>query len=141
MTIRKVSLATKLGKLEQFIKAIKNLQKTINRKKFLDDDFIQKTVERYLQLALEACIDIADHIINEYRFEKGETYRSTFLVLGKEKVLPEKFAEDFSRATGFRNILVHGYIDLDEKKVFEHFKKDAGDIEKFVKYIVKYINK
>lgn len=140
MTIRKISLAVKLGKLEQFVKVIKKLQKTIDRKKFLDDDFIQKTIERYLQLAIEACIDIADHIINEYRFEKGESYKSTFLILGKEKVLPAKFAEEFSRATGFRNILVHGYIDLDKNKVFEHFKKDAGDIEKFMKYIVKYIN-
>lgn len=140
MTIRKVSLATKLGKLEQFVRVIKKLQKTIDKKKFFDDDFIQKTIERYLQLTLEACIDIANHIINEYRFEKGESYKSIFLVLGKEKVLPTKFAEEFSRAAGFRNILVHGYIDLDEKKVFEHFKKDAGDIEKFMKYIVKYTN-
>ena len=139
MNLRKISLATKLGKLEGYVKIITGLQKEVNKKRFLNDDFVQKTIERYLQLALEAVLDIADHVVNEYAFEKGETYRDVILILGKNKVLPEKFAKKFSPAAGFRNILVHNYISLNAEKVFNHFKKDAGDIRKFMQYVVRFI--
>lgn len=141
MNLRKISLASKLGKLEEYVKTISKLQKEVDKKRFLNEEFIQRAIERSLQLGLEAVLDIADHVINEYGFEKAETYKDVILVLGKNNVIPETFAKKISPAAGFRNILVHNYVSLDANKVFEHFKKDAGDIKRFMQYIVRYISK
>lgn len=137
MILRRVSIFTKLSKLEELVKSIKKLQNLVDRKKFLTDDIVRKAIERYLQLAIEATLDIADQIINEEGFRKPEDYKENIIILGENKILPKNFAYKFSAAAGFRNILVHDYIKLDNEKIFEHFKNDAKDIEKFMKYIIK----
>lgn len=141
MMLRRISLSEKLSRLSEFVKAIKKLQRNIDRGKFLTDSIIRKAIERYLQLALESSFDIADHLISDYGFRKPQDYKESILILGEQGVLPKKFSEDFSYAAGFRNILVHDYVKLDQQKVYEHFKKDAGDIEKFMRYIVRYVEK
>ncbi len=40
---------------------------------------------------------------------------------------------------GFRNILVHGYIDIDEALVYYHLKEDLAEFEEFIKYIIQYL--
>lgn len=135
----KLTLAEKISRLKEFLKALRLLQKTVDRKKYFSEDMVRRTVERYLQLALEAAFDIADQIINEEKLRKPQEYRDTMLILGEHKILPKEFAFRFAGAAGFRNVLVHDYVKLDDQKVFEHFKKDAGEIEKFVQYAVKYL--
>ena len=34
---------------------------------------------------------------------------------------------------------MHDYVRLDKEKVYEHFKKDATDIEKFIKAVLVYL--
>lgn len=139
MILRRISLTTKLAKLKELTKTLKQLQSRIDKKKFLNDDIIQKAVERYLQLAIEAVLDISDHIITDYNLKKPEDYKETILILGENKILPPKFAQKFSHAAGFRNILVHDYIALDLNKVYQHLKEDLKDFESFLKYIAKYL--
>lgn len=135
------SLEPRLAKLRQYIRIIKGLQKQVDRERFFSEEVIRGAVERYLQLALEAVLDIADHIIAQEGFSKPEEYRDTILILGKEGVLPKQFAEKFAPAANFRNILVHDYLKLDLNKVYDHFTHDATDIELFLKHIVRYLEK
>lgn len=132
-------MAEKIAHLQKMVKSLRQLQKTVDKKKFFSEEMIRRVVERYLQLALEAVLDIADQVINEEKFKKPREYKDNILILGEEKILPKEFAFKFSGAAGFRNILVHDYVKLDNAKVYLHFKKDAGDIEKFLKYILKYL--
>lgn len=138
---QKLTIAQKITELQQFAKTLRELQKKINRKQFLTEDFMRRAVERYLQLAIEAALDIADQIINEEGLRKPKEYRDNILILGEKGILSKKFADQFSYAAGFRNILVHDYVRLDKEKVYEHFKKDAADIEKFIKFVLVYLKK
>lgn len=136
---QKLTLAQKITELQQFVKTLRVLQKKIDRKQFLAEDFIRRAVERYLQLAIEAALDISDQIINEEGLRKPKEYRENILILGEQGILPKGFSARFSLAAGFRNILVHDYVRLDKEKVYEHFKNDAADIEKFVKFVLLYL--
>lgn len=138
---QKLTLAQKIAGLQQFTKTLRALQKKIDRKQFLAEDFLRRAIERYLQLAIEATLDISDQIINEEGLRKPKEYRDNILILGENNILSKKFAERFSLAAGFRNILVHDYVRLDKEKVYEHFKKDAVDIEKFIKFVLIYLKK
>lgn len=138
---QRLTFAQKIAELQQFVKSLRVLQKKIDRKQFLTEDFARRAIERYLQLAIEAALDISDQIINEEGLRKPKEYRDNILILGENGILPKKFANQFSCAAGFRNILVHDYVRLDKDKVYEHFKKDAADIEKFIKYILVYLKK
>ncbi|PIQ77828.1 hypothetical protein COV82_02635 [Candidatus Peregrinibacteria bacterium CG11_big_fil_rev_8_21_14_0_20_46_8] len=136
---KKLTLAQKIQQLQGFTKALLDLQKKVHQKQFLSDEILRRGIERYLQLSLEAVLDISNTIINEESLEKPNEYKDAILILGQAGILPKKFAEKFAPAAGFRNILVHDYVQLDVKKVFAHFKQDAKDIEIFLKHILKYL--
>lgn len=141
MSLKDRSINVRIARLNEYVRIIKRLQKSVDRKKFFNEDILRAGIERYLQLSLEGVLDISDHIIAEQGFKKPEEYRDNILILGEEGVLPKLFAEKFASAAGFRNVLVHDYITIDQEKVYEHFKKDFKDIEKFLQHIVRFLEK
>lgn len=41
----------------------------------------------------------------------------------------------------FRNLLVHSYMKIDDRKVFAIMKKDVKDIKEFVRFVLKFMRK
>lgn len=97
-------------------------------------------VERYLQLTIEAVIDIANLLNAEYRFRQAEDARESIIILGEEKILNKNFSNKFSSVAGFRNILVHDYLKIDYDKVAEKLNQQLGDFEHFCQSVAKYLS-
>jgi len=100
---------------------------------------LRGAIERYLQVAIECCLDIGEMIISFERLKKPETYREIIEILGKASILPEEFARKFIEAVKFRNILVHMYADVDVKIIHEILQEKLDDFNEFAKYIAKYL--
>ncbi len=101
----------RLEKLKEYVSILETLQSTSEEE--LKTDVIKKgAIERYLQLAIEACIDIAELIISNRRFKTPETARDAIEILGEEGIISKEFADRFSKAVGFRNILIHDYLEI-----------------------------
>ncbi|MCK4355486.1 DUF86 domain-containing protein, partial [Candidatus Bipolaricaulota bacterium] len=66
-------------------------------------------VERNLEVAAQACIDIANRIISMEQLEKPRDAYGAIEMLGKVGVLPRELAERLSPIADSRNILVHEY--------------------------------
>lgn len=92
------------------------------RKAFIDDAGLQAQAERHLQLAIQAAIDIALHLVAENSAETAETYASAFAMLVDQGVLDEALAARLARATGLRNLLVHAYLDVDPSRIWDHLE-------------------
>ena len=88
---------------------------------------------------VEACIDIANHIIAAERFERAEEYSQMFIVLGKNNVISEKLAEKLSNMARFRNLLVHRYGEIKAQRLMEIVKEDLNDIVEFVKEVKEFM--
>lgn len=101
----------------------------------------RSAVERNFQLAIESAIDIGEIIISEEGFERPADYKSVFLVLGKNSILPKGFAEKFAPAAGFRNVLVHMYDEVDLEVLKEYLTEKLGDFEEFAGYVLEYTEK
>ena len=91
----------------------------------------QRIVERTLHLAIEACMDVADHIVADRRLRVPETGAATFESLGEADLLPRELAARLARMVGFRNILVHDYARLDPAIVVRVLRTDLSDLERF----------
>lgn len=91
----------------------------------------QRIVERTLHLAIEACMDIADHIVADRRLPVPDTAVATFAVLAEAGVLEPELGRALGRMVGFRNILVHDYARLDPEILLRVLKVDVSDIERF----------
>lgn len=89
-------------------------------------------------------IDINQHLIAELAGPEiiaPLDYTQTFLKLGELKVLPEKFAAQISKSAGFRNAIVHGYNDLDERTIYRSAGDALREYIQYCGYILKFLSK
>ena len=99
----------------------------------------QRFVERTLHIAIEACLDIGNHIISDEGFREPEDNRDIFNVLGEKGIITDKLQKRLQDMASFRNLMVHSYAKIDNEIVYGILKKRLGDIEEFMKVISKPI--
>jgi len=130
----------RLEKLHEYISILKTL-KGVKADELKKDINKRAKAERFLQLACEAATDIAELLIVDMRLRTPKTARETIEILGEENVLKKDFANQFAPMTGFRNILVHDYLDIDYEEVADKINNQLEDFNTFAKQIAKYLSK
>lgn len=73
----------------------------------------QRFVEHTLQIAIQAALDAASHVVSDLRLGEPRTYRELFDLLERDSWIETELADTLRRMAGFRNILVHGYDVVD----------------------------
>ncbi len=124
----------------------RNLKFLEEYKQKTDKDFLNnfkdiQALKYSLLEMIEACIDIASHIIASNGYEKADTYSEMFEILGKYKIISNNLATNLSAMARFRNILVHSYDKIENIKILEFAKKETSDIQKYIKEIYEYTDK
>ncbi|MBW1696654.1 MAG: DUF86 domain-containing protein [Deltaproteobacteria bacterium] len=137
------SIDKKIGILKERIRRLKALEKTVptfeKYQKLLNTKDI---AERNLQVAIEACLDISKIIISNSDLPEPEDNKGVFRVLAEAGIIDEECLKFLIPMAGTRNILVHGYDQIDDAIVYGVLKKRLDDFELFLKNIVKnYIHK
>lgn len=98
-----------------------------------------KTAERCFEVAIQACIDVAVHLIGLFDFRKPDRYESVFMILAEERIFPEAFARNLMKMVGFRNILVHEYLRIRLDIVHKAIQEDLSDLERFEEYVLEFL--
>lgn len=111
----------------------------ISNENFLNSYKDIQAVKYSLFETIEACIDIASHIIAIKGLERAETYSEMFQILEKNDFLDSNLSKKLSNMAKFRNILVHGYAKIDNSRVLEFVKNELIDIKNFVKNVLELI--
>jgi len=136
----KEKISRKLRFMKKYVDFLREYRPT-TKEELEKDHLLKAAIERNFQLAIESSLDIGEVIISAEDFEKPEDYRDIMLILGKHDVIRADFAERFSRAAGFRNILVHMYEEVDVKKLHDYLQNNLEDFSEFAKFIAKYLEK
>ena len=97
---------------------------------FSDADKIA-SAKYHLIVAIEACIDICNHVISQNGFRVPEDYADTFGVMSEAGALEKEFADRLRDMAKFRNRLVHIYWEVDERQVHEILRTRLGDFGVF----------
>lgn len=103
------------------------------RDRFLADDGLQHQAERALQLAIQICIDVGAHLVAARGLRAPDEYRDVFERLSREDTLDAALAERFKDAVGQRNLLVHGYVDVDAALIWEKLA-EVEDLRAFARW-------
>ncbi len=93
-----------------------------------------------LIVAIEGAIDICNHIVVRAGGRAPNDHADCFEVLGELKMLPTVFVERLKSMAKFRNLLVHLYWKVDDRKVYQILKKDIRDIKEFTERITALIS-
>jgi uncharacterized protein YutE (UPF0331/DUF86 family) len=105
--------------------------RTIDGQAYAADWKTQRIVERTLHLAIETCMDVADHLVADRRLRVPETGAESFEILGEAGVISRELGSALALMVGFRNILVHDYTRLDPAIVVRVLQRDLRDVERF----------
>lgn len=89
-------------------------------------------VQHTLQLAIQAALDVASQIVSARRLGEPETNRALFDLLHKHGLVDEQLAETLYAMAGFRNVLVHGYQEVDLHIVRDVLENRLDDLLAFV---------
>ncbi len=76
---------------------------------FLSDRGLQAQGERWTHLAVECCLDLANHLIADRGWPTPDTYRDAFRTLHSEGVIDADLATSMAGWAGLRSLLVHLY--------------------------------
>ena len=69
----------------------------LDRAAYRDDWRTQRIVERTLHLAIDTCMDVADHIVADRKLAVPDTAAATFESLADAELLPRALAESLAR--------------------------------------------
>lgn len=110
--------------------------KYLEEKDFEEPDFESVQAVKYsLQEVIEACLDIANHVIASREMCRAEEYSEMFEILGDEDILDEQLADDLSDMAKFRNLLVHRYGDIENEQLRIILDGELGDIRDYLEQI------
>lgn len=87
--------------------------------------------------AIEACLDVAQHICASEGWGPPSNNADALRVLGAHRVLDTEHAGRMARAVGFRKVLVHEYVGVDDGLVLARLD-DLSDLEDFVTSVVEW---
>jgi len=117
-----------LEKLRAFLDA--------DEEEFVREPALHDLAERYLHLAVEACLDLANHWISDRGLPTPDANRDTFTTLEKASELSPELAEKLRGWAGFRNILVHEYLEIDHLIAYRAIQHELGDLDDFAAWAV-----
>jgi uncharacterized protein YutE (UPF0331/DUF86 family) len=84
-----------------------------------------------LMLAVQACADVAAHIVTEEGWAPARSLAEGFNRLVEHRVLQAPTAESLKRAVGLRNVVAHGYGRVDPDLVFVAATSGLADLRAF----------
>ncbi len=127
-------VAKKLALIETCVQQLRSLGRPEAMRADIREE---RFVEHTLQIAIQAALDVASHIVSDERLGEPETNRELFDLLVRAGRLPPTLAPTLRNMAGFRNVVVHGYQDVDLGVVEDVVRNHLDDLLAFVSAIRK----
>lgn len=136
--VDRLSLSRRLDKLREVRLVLEKLR-SIPPERLLDDPVQRGAAERYLELAAQCVIDMASHVLAERQLGVPDRYRDVFAKLAAAGEMSADLADRLAGWAGFRNVLVHGYVDLQGSEVYRALQEDLGDLDEAQSWAAGYL--
>lgn len=123
--------------LEEYLRDLDSVKINYSAEDFRDNKIIRRYTERTLQIAIEASLDLASHIISCHGFREPQDNKDCFQVLLENKLLSADLTESLKRMAQFRNVVVHDYIRIKPEIVYSIVHDNIADIVSFAQIVEK----
>ena len=136
--VRSEVIRKRLNRLDEYLSILHRLQR-YSFEEFAEDPEKYGSVERFLHLAIEVVIDMGNHVIADLGLGVVNWYSDIPTILAEKGHLTPALKEKWIRMIGFRNTLVHEYIDIDRKIVYEVLQNDLKDLEQLRRAFARFL--
>jgi len=124
------ALSSRLDALENYLTELRSFQ-SVSREDFVREPALHHLAERFLHLACESTLDIAQHVIADQGYRQAQSYKDSMDVLCDEGLIGRDLADRLKGWMGFRNVLVHLYLAIDHGRTYDAIRDDLGDLAQF----------
>lgn len=97
--------------------------------------------ERVLQTAIQAVLDVGAHILAEFEDNQWEEYRDIPERLARHGVIPKELVPPLQGMVGMRNVLVHQYVEVDTKRLYQLVQQRLGDFDLFMQAVLSWLGR
>lgn len=99
----------------------------------------RRSCERLLQIAIEAVIDVCGLVVTGLRLGLPAEEDDLFEKLEQAGIISVAARQRLREMKGFRNLLVHEYGRIDDRRVYETARTRLGDFDEFKAAILRAI--
>lgn len=124
-------IENKISNVNKYLKKLESF-KGYSKKAIMQDMIVEGALERYLYLAAQSAIDMAEVIIAYKKLRKPQTFSDAFSILREDKIISFDLSEKLTKMVGFRNIIAHDYEEVDINIVYDILHNRLSDIEEFI---------
>jgi uncharacterized protein YutE (UPF0331/DUF86 family) len=136
--IDKEKIESLFNELDKYLKELSELS-SLPVSEYLNNSRNVYSGRYLLQIAVETCINIGNHIISRQELGVPKEYADTFRILQSNDIISQQLLETLVLMTRFRNRVVHLYWDIDDKLVLEIIKNNYKDFTRFRTAVLKYL--
>lgn len=141
MVIDKSALRARFERLEQCARWVREALAGVDEQAYLKDLLLQAAIERNLQIISQIVLDVGTHIIAEQGWEGPEIYEEVVEILGRHGAISQSLARRLRGMAGFRNVLVHEYLKVDPRIVYEVATQRLDDYLQFAREIAEWMER
>jgi uncharacterized protein YutE (UPF0331/DUF86 family) len=91
-------------------------------------------------VAIEAAIDICNHIIAQNGYRAPEDYADTFQVLAENGAFGDELTQTLKEMAKFRNRLTHLYWEVNDDQVFKILQSRLHDFKAFLDGVAAFLH-
>ena len=123
------------AKLDQMLDNLRRYRATlrkladVGRAAFLANPDKIGNAKYHFVIAIECCIDIANHVIASANLRFPNDNADSFIVLSENDWLPPNMREPLTGMARFRNRLVHLDWDIEDERLFQYLAENLDDID------------
>lgn len=111
----------------------------LSDEEILSDKTVLNAIKYSFIVGIQAVIDICHHIVARLAGRVPDEYGECFLILKELGYIDQDYAIKLKSMAGFRNILIHLYHEVDDKRVIKHLKEDLNVIDDFLNVVKRLI--
>src|SRR6266851_7702260 len=117
-----------LKQLRESLTILHELGQT-QREEFTTDYRVYGLAERYLQLAIEACLQTCGILIASLGLRRPEGYHELLSIVASQQIIPQSMAYRLEILTNLRDALVHDPGALNRDILYDYIQHRLGDLE------------
>jgi uncharacterized protein YutE (UPF0331/DUF86 family) len=106
---------------------------------FIADRQAVNAAKYLLVTVIEDALAAANHVIASEGFRSPSDYADAFRSLSEAKVLEPELASRLEAMARFRNLLVHVYADVDDRRVHLFLRADLEDLRRLALAILELV--
>jgi len=127
-----------LSKIAEYIEKLEPITE-IAFDKYVSNYYTKHTAERLIELIVEEAVDINGLIITGAGEPPPKDYYTSFITMGKIKVLSDILIKKLAPTTGLRNRLAHEYEEIKDRIVYSNVKNFPDLYTQYIKEINNYL--